>query len=336
MSLLRQLPFFLLAIVIVMTACSDDDPAQAIHHANPVWTPDGKTIVAGYDQFQSNGAGTDGPRTQVSRMAVMDFTTRQTRIIDLGDVMTWHTLYAFDPSGKALAFAQSGRIRFYGLDGQLLLEHQPATGGDPRFVVFNNTGNSFVWLGLTSTGYTVNLTTYDASSWDVLDTTPLSEVTTTEAPIALCLTSQRSYAVRMSSGLVREVDFNDTELNSYSIKALQADNPWHTRLIYYSNAGNRYLYTIDGDGLMRLDLVTGSADQLVRGEIVDLDVSDTRRSMVYETHTGDTWLSNQDGSPLSRIAPQNLMPRFSPANNGIALVQRIDAYRDSLHILLLR
>jgi len=57
---------------------------------------------------------------------------------------------------------------------------------------------------------------------------------------------------------------------------------------------------------------------------------------VYETGTGDTWIATTEGLPLTRIAPQNIMPRFSPAANGIALIERLDEYTDSLHVLLLR
>ncbi len=338
MSLLRQISLLLLSVV-VLSACSEDDPIEVIHHVNPLWTPDGKTIVAGYDQYMtSTGDAMSNVLVQPSRLAVMDFATRTTRIVNLVDVITWHQLYAFDPSGTALAFTQHGSILFYDLQGNQLLSHMPPSGGDPRFLAFSNTGNSFIWVGITGTGYTVSLTTYDATNWTILDTTPLATVETTEAVISLVLTSQRSYAVRMSSGLVREVDFNGIELNDFSIAELLTDNPWHSRLIFYNdmNTGLRYLYAIDKTGMMLLDLASGTATRLVEGTLVDFDLSDQRQSMLYETHTGDVWLSSPQGSPLSRIAPQNLMPRFSPALNGIALVERISTTRDSLHILLLR
>jgi hypothetical protein len=217
-----------------------------------------------------------------------------------------------------------------------VIRYTPPTGGDPRFLAFTNTGNSFLWIGVTASGYAVNLTTYDGVNWNILDTTPIGSVVTTDAVVSLVLTSQRSYAVRMNSGLVRELDFNGTELNSFSIDELIADNPWHTRLVYYTINGQRFLYAIDKTGMMRMDLSTGTSERLVQGTLVDFDVSDYRKSMLYETQTGDTWMSTPDGIPLSRIAPQNLMPRFSPAANGIAMVERVDTYVDSLHILLLR
>jgi dipeptidyl aminopeptidase/acylaminoacyl peptidase len=336
MSQFRRLTLLLLSAVL-LTACSDDDPVESVHHVNPLWTPDGKTIVAGYDAYTSMpGDAVVAPQAPPSRLAVMDFATRATRIVDLVQVSTWHALYAFDPSGAALTFVQQGAFWFYDLQGRLLLRHVPAEGGEPRLLAYNNTGNSFLWAGATAFGYSVNLTTYDASTWTILQTMTLFSDTTTDAVISLIGTSQRSFAVRGSSGLVREIDFDGTEINSFPIKPLTADNPWHQRLIYYTNGGARYIYAIDSEGLMRLDLATGAANQLVKGLIVDFDISESRRSLLYETHTGDTWLSSQDAIPLSRIAPQNLMPRFSPAANGIALVERISPERDSLHVLLLR
>lgn len=333
-SIFRNLPLILIA-VLLLAACSDDDPVLQTHYVNPVWTPDGKTLVAGYDEALSTEIAPSAGRT-VTRLAVKDIASRVTRIVDLGVVSTWHTLYAFDPSGTALAFVENGRILFHDLQGRQLLSFQPTAGGAPRLLAFQNTGNSFVWVGVTADGYTVNLNTYDAATWAALETTTLETVQSTEAVLSLVLTSQRSYALRLSSGLVREVDFNGTELNSYSIGTLTSDNPWHERLVYYSALGARYLYAVDGDGMMRLDLSTGAADTLVKGTITDFDMSDQRQSMVYETRTGDIWLSTSDGTPLQRMAPQNLMPRFSPAANGVAMVTRIDPYKDSLHVLLYR
>lgn len=331
---LRFPPLILLA-AFLLAACSDDDPVLQQHYVNPLWTPDGKTLVAGYDEALSTEIAPSAGRT-VTRLAVKDIASRVTRIVDLGAVSTWHTLYAFDPSGTALAFVENGRILFYDLQGRQLLSFQPSAGGTPRLLAFQNTGNSFVWVGATESGYTVNLNTFNPSTWEALETTTLETVTGTDAVLSLALTSQRSYALRLSSGLVREVDFNGTELNSFSIGTLVSDNPWHERLVYYSALGARYLYAVDGEGMMRMDLNAGTSDRLVRGTITDFDMSDQRLSMVYETRTGDIWLSTSEGTPLQRMAPQNLMPRFSPAANGVAMVTRIDHYRDSLHVLLYR
>lgn len=332
MPTFRLLPLLVISAVL-LTACSDDEPTRIVHHVNPLWTPDGKTLVAGYDEYLPGGEA-PSPLRPASRIAVMDVDTRVTRVVDLGTVNTWHTVYAFDPSGSALAIAQANGIFFFDLQGRQLLAFQP-TDASPRFIAFGNTGNSFVWVGATADGYTVNKTTYDAAGWTIGATEQLAAVTTIEAVISLALTSQRSYALRFASGLVREVEFNGTELNSFTIETMTSDNPWHERLVYYSSGG-RYLYAIDGKGMMRMDLGSGTAARLVQGTIVDLDISDQRRSMVYETRTGDLWLSSEDGIPLTRLAPQNIMPRFSPAANGIAMITRVDTYTDSLHVLLYR
>lgn len=333
MSPFRLLPLLVISAVL-LAACSDDEPSRIVHYVNPLWTPDGKTLVAGYDEYLPGGQS-PSPLRAATRLAVMDIATRVTRVVDLGAVNTWHTMYAFDPSGTALAIAQDNGIFFFDLQGRQLLSFQPSEGGAPRFIAFGNTGNSFVWVGATADGYTVNKTGYDAAGWTIGTTERLESVTTTEAVISLVLTSQRSYALRLGSGLVREVEFNGTELNSFTIETVTSDNPWHERLVYYSSGG-RYLYAVDSKGMMRMDLGSGTAARLVQGTIVDLDLSDQRRSMVYETRTGDLWLSSEDGIPLTRLAPQNIMPRFSPAANGIAMVSRVDTYTDSLHVLLYR
>lgn len=333
MSPFRLLPLLLISAAL-LAACSDDDPSRIVHYVNPLWTPDGKTLVAGYDEYLPGGDASS-PMRERSRLAVMDIATRVTRVIDLGVVNTWHTMYSFDPSGAALGLTQDNGIFFFDLQGRQLLAFQPPDAGMPRFMAFGNTGNSFVWVGATADGYTVNKTSYDAAGWAIGTTERLATVTTTDAVIALTLTSQRSYALRLASGLVREVEFDGTELNSFTIGTVTSDNPWHERLVYYTSGG-RYLYALDSGGMMRMDLSTGTAARLVQGTIVDLDLSDQRRSMVYETRTGDLWLSSEDGIPLTRLAPKNLMPRFSPAANGIAMVSRVDTYTDSLHVLLYR
>lgn len=322
-----------LLMFLLFPACSEDDPSEIIHHVNPLWTPDGKTIVAGYDEYQPSESGA---RQESTLLLVKDFDSRVTRVVDLPEISTWHTLYAFDPSGTVLAFAQRGRIFFYDLQGNKLMEFTPSDGREPRFIDFNNTGSSFIWLGATVGGYTVYSTTYDAASWTIGGTSPLGEVTTTDPAIALTLTSQRSYAVRQRSGAVREMDFSDVELNSFSIGQVPDDNPWREKLLFYSIEGQRYIYAIDHEGMSRLDLNSGNSQQLVKGNIINFDVSSLRRSMLYETRTGDTWLSTPEGRPLSRLAPMHIMPRFSPSANGIALVERIDVWQDSLKILLLR
>jgi len=106
--------------------------------------------------------------------------------------------------------------------------------------------------------------------------------------------------------------------------------------MFYSRNDERYLFVRDGEGIRRLDLETGLPRLLVEGGAIDMDISASRSSMVYETATGDTWIATVEGAPLTRIAPMNVMPRISPADNGIAMVERIDVFTDSLHVLRLR
>jgi hypothetical protein len=332
MPYLRTALLPLLALVL-FAACSEEEVPFIMHHVNPLWTPDGKTIVAGYDHYPPSEAGERG---MITRMLVKDFDSRVTRVIDLQEVSTWHSLYSFDPSGQVLAFAQQGSIRFFDLQGNKRMEFAPSSGGDPRFMDFSNTGNSFVWLGVTASGFAVHSTTYDGASWTIGGTTTIEEIPSTDPVIALAMTSQRSYVTRQRSGIVREMDFSGDIINSFAIGAVPADNPWREKLLYYPDGGRRYIYAVDLDGMWRLDLNSGDTEQLVKGNIINFDMSPVRRSMLYETKTGDTWLSTPEGTPLSRLAPMHIMPRFSPAANGIALVERIDTWQDSLKILLLR
>ncbi|MBN1448238.1 MAG: hypothetical protein JXA28_09935 [Bacteroidetes bacterium] len=336
---MTRFPSFLLVLfsATLLIACSEDEPSSMTHYFNPLWTPDGNTVVAGYLQgpegpIDPPAGNTDPPGT----LAVMDMATRSERIITLPAVSTVHELYAFDPSGKALAFIESDAIYFYDLTGSLLLRHQSAEGGIPVVMDFGNSGNSMLWIGSTPEGYTVNTIQYDPGTWSVENQLTMMTLQKDASVEALRHTSQRSFAIRFDNGRIVEYDFNGTVLNTFTSIPFETVNPWHKRLMYFSRNGERAIYIRDGEGLKRLDLVSGLPRLLVKGEVIDMDISATRSSMVYETTTGDVWIATVEGSPLTRIAPQNLMPRISPADNGIAMVERVDRYTDSLHVLRLR
>ena len=324
MSLTR---FSLLLIVLLgMTACSEDDPATMKHYFNPVWTPDGTTLVAGYLEAPTGPVvpGQDGV------LAVMDLQSRMLRTVALPGMSTVHTLYCFDPSGTALAFVKDGTISFFDLSGNTLLTHVPSEGGTPEFFDFSNTGNSFVWAGKTAEGYDINLTTYDAAGWLVQNQITLISLETTAGMVALTMTGQRSVAVRFDDGMVYNYDFDGSLLHTFMLTPFENVNPWQQRLIYSTGQDGTRLYARDAGGLHLLDLAAGSARQIVYGQVVDLDVSGGRRSMVYETSTGDTWSATMEGLPLVRLEPQTIMPRYSPANNALALIHRLDGFTDSL------
>jgi len=325
------------AASLLLVACSDDDPSTMTHYFNPVWTPDGSTIVAGYVQAPTGPVnGPDGALGAPGSLAVLDMDTRVERIISLPAVSTVHTLYAFDPSGAALTFVENGGFYFYDLTGRELLFHQPTEGGIPAVMDFSNTGNSFLWLGSTPEGYTVNTTVYDAATWTIDNQITMFTIPNDSPVLALTHTSQRSFAVRLENGTVKEYDFNGSELNTFATAPFESNNPWHYRLMFYSRNDERYLFVRDDEGIRRLDLASGIPRLLVEGGAIDMDISAVRNSMVYETTTGDTWIATVEGNPLTRIAPMNVMPRISPANNGIAMVERTDVYTDSLHVLRLR
>lgn len=327
----------LLLVAVALSACSEDDPATMTHYFNPVWTPDGSTIVAGFVQEATASVDVAAPPSAAwGDLAIMDFSSRTVRILPMPDVATVHALYGFDPSGSALAFVQNGHILFYDLNGGLLLDYVPNEGGSPVLMDFSNTGNSFVWIGGNPGSYTLNQTTYDAASWTVTTEFTMVNLEDNDVAIALTMTGQRSVAVRFDDGTIREYDFNSDLLHTFSTTPFSSPNPWQQRLMYVSGSQGRRLYARDAGGLHLFDLDAGSARQLVFGSVVDMDVSGTRSSMVYETGTGDTWIATMEGTPLTRIGPQNIMPRFSPADNGIASVERLDVFSDSLHVFVLK
>jgi hypothetical protein len=334
MSFTRAL-FLLILSVILLPACSEDDPSTMTHYFNPVWTPDGSVIVAGYLSSATGTVDVAGPVTG-SDLAVMNIATRALRIVPMPLVNTVHALYAFDVTGEALAFVQNGSILFFDMDGKVLLNYTPTEGGNPELMAFTNTGNSFVWIGGAPGNYSINQATYSSLPWKIDNQLTMITLQESARIIAMTLTGQRSLALRFDDGVVKEYDFNGDTLNSYMTTPFDAPNPWQQRMIYVSGNNGRRLYVRDAAGLHLFDLSSGMARQLVYGQVVDLDVSAPRNSMVYETGTGDTWIATTEGLPLTRIAPQNIMPRFSPAANGIALVERLDEYTDSLHVLLLR
>lgn len=305
------------------------------HYFNPLWTPDGSAVVAGYLEAPSGVVDADNPVSS-GELAVRDFDTGNLRIVPMPDVQTLHRLYDFDPSGQALAFTQNGSIRLYDLQGQLLLNYQPAEGGEPQLMQFTNTGKSFVWIGGTPGNYSVNQSTYDMATWTVESEFPMMTLDKNASIISMVLTGQRSVAIRWDDGEVKEYDFTGAELNSLTTVPFTDENPWQHRLVYATRSQNRWLYVRDQEGIYQFDLETGEADQILVGHVVDFDVQGERASMVYETGTGDTWLATLDATPLTRIGPQNLMPRFSPAANGIATIERLDAYTDTLRIQRLK
>lgn len=325
----------LLVVLIGFSACSDDDPITITHYYNPLWTPDGKTVVAGMWQYLDHGSDDMvAPHTDPGTLAVYKMESHSQYTLTL-PVETIHRMYHFDPSGEALAFVHNG-IALYNLDGAELLRYTPTVGGIPMQMTFSNTGNSFFWTGSDGDQYTVNRTQYNINGWTVEDESTLLTMPRESAIIAMTATSQQSVALRFEDGVVREYDFSGSLLHTFTTSPFTTENPWQQRMVFYSHNGVRFLYVRDAAGLQRFDLETGESRQLIEGAVRDMDVLASRATMVYETGSGDVWIATTDASPLTRIAPQNLMPRISPAGNGIAMVARVTPQTDTLNVLLLR
>jgi hypothetical protein len=334
----RILPLLSLSIILLLSACSDDDPDIMEHHYNPQWSPDGSVVIAAYvrGNVVAGGevTGPGSPAHPGTELAIMTVNTRNKRIIDLKPLRTQHALYEFDPSGTVLLLAQDGRLSLVDLNGTLRGSYD--VPGNPQHVYsrFVEGGGNIVLCASGASQLEVRRLLFDPASWSVIDDSLLVS-TPAPAPIAaLTPVGRDAFAVRFSNGVVRMYTYNGTLLHSFSTDAYASTNQWHQRMVYFQRPlGSPLLYVMEKDALSTLDLASGAKNVLVTGQVIDMDVSDDRNSLVYETKTGDVWLSSVSGLPLSRIAPQNLMPRFSADGNGIATVERINTRTDSLRIL---
>lgn len=325
-------------VVITLNACSDDDPTVVEHFYNPVWSPDGSTIIAGYVQASlapgGELTGPGSPSQPGTRLVFMDANTRNRRVIDLGDIRTQHALYEFDASGTVVMFVQDGKISLVDQGGSVRGSYT-APGNVPVSVARFVEGNGMLaFCAGGTTQLEVRRLVFDPSNWRVIDDSLLVNTPAPGAVIALTTIGSDAFAVRFSNGQVRHYGIDGTLLHTFDTVPFSSVNPWHQRLVYYQKPpANTGLYVLEHEALSFLDFVTGMKNVLVTGQVVDMDVSDERNSMVYETRSGDVWLSSVSGLPLSRIAPQNLMPRFSADGKGLVMIERLNPRTDSLHIL---
>jgi hypothetical protein len=334
----RILPLLSLAIALLFSACSDDDPDIMEHHYNPQWSPDGSIIVAAYVRgpVVAGGevTGPGSPAHPGTELAIVSVNTRSKRIIDLKPLRTQHAMYEFDPSGTVLLLAQDGRLSLVDLNGTVRGSYDLPGSPQRLYARFVEGGGNSALCASATTQLEVRRLLFDPTSWSVIDDSLLVSAPAPAPVVALTPIGRDAFAVRFGNGVVRTYSYNGTLLHSFSTDTYTSTNEWHNRMVYFQRPlGSPRLYVMEQDALSTLDLATGVKNVLVTGQVIDMDVSDERNSLVYETKTGDVWLSSVSGLPLSRIAPQNLMPRFSVDGNGIATVERINTRTDSLRIL---
>ncbi|MCZ7558324.1 MAG: hypothetical protein M5R41_18160 [Bacteroidia bacterium] len=334
----RILPLLSIAITLVFSACSDDDSDLIEHHFNPQWSPDGSTVVAAYVRGTAMAGGeVTGPGSPAhpgTELAILTVNTRSKRIIDLAPLRTQHALYEFDPSGTVLLLAQDGRLSLVDLNGTLRGSYNVPGAPQHVFARFVEGAGNVVLCASGTTQLEVRRLLFDPTTWSVIDDSLLMSAPAPAPLVALTPIGRDGLALRFENGVVRAYSFDGTLLHSFTTDSYTTINAWHQRMVYFQRQfGSPLLYVMEKDALSTLDLSSGAKSVLVTGQVIDMDVSDERNALVYETKTGDVWLSSVAGLPLSRIAPQNLMPRFSADGAGIATVERLNTRTDSLRIL---
>lgn len=276
------------------------------------------------------------PASPSTRLAIMTVSTRAIRVIDLVDLRTQHALYSFDPSGAVLMFLQDGRISMVDLNGVVRGTYTAPGAVKPAAAQFmSESGSVALCAGVSNSVLEVRRLIFDPADWRVIDDSLLVSDSAPGSVSAITSAGRDALVVRFSTGEVRHYATDGTLLHTFTSVPFTSDNPWHQRLIYFQRPPlvNPGVYMLESAAIVFLDLITGGKNTLVTGDVIDIDVSDERNSMVYETKTGDVWLASSQGLPLSRIAPQNIMPRFNVDGKNLVMVERINRTTDSLHVL---
>jgi hypothetical protein len=338
-NLLRSL---LLMSVFVVSACSDNEADVYEHLYNPLWSPLGNTIVAGYAAGSGGGLTAPAPGSTNTQLLVADVDTlnrkviiHNRRIIDLPDLQTIHSLYEFDPTGSVLMFPQNGRLTFVDLNGRVRAHYNTADGLALAAARFVPSDASIVLVaGLRNGQFEVHRLVFDPNDWRIMDDSLLLSRPAPGDVISITPAGREAFVLRFATGEIRHYANNGALLHTYETTHFASVNPWHHRLMYFHRQpANPGIYVLEHKAISFLDLVTGDKRVLVTGDVVDMDVNDRRNSMAYETYTGDIWLSSTSGVPLTRISPQNIMPRFSMDGLALASVERMSPRLDTLKVL---
>lgn len=326
-------PVLSILLLSLFSACSDDGPDSVtnLHYYTAAWSIDSKIVAFGVEE-SVRPIGAPAPETNVMELVFVD--TDEHRRITLPSVNTRHAKYAFEVSNKVLAVL-SGGVRFFDLEGKPLWHYDAnAEGFVPADFELLTSGNGFIW-GATRNGRThVAITRYDRATWSETEEEVLLDSTLQASLLAVALTSHRSYALRLTDGMILEFDFNGQLLNSFESTPFTTDNFNHQRLFYFKPAsGNRTIYAMENAALMTIDLDGKSVTRIITGGIRDFSVHPGGNFMVYETYSSDTWFALSNGYPLTRILPHNVMPRFSPDGKYLTAIGVVDPATDSLSIL---
>jgi hypothetical protein len=329
----------LLAAAAIPGCDSGPETFHVTHFHNPSWTVDGKYVVAGYQDFSSEGgtANTPGP---VRNMYIREVGTGiSTAILHPGFHMT--DRFFLDPANH-IAAATSGGLLFVSLDGTV----KGTLGGAqfpvvPSLLDFTPAGGACLWAGSANGGtgrLVVGRALYTIAPWEPGTVQVLKDTAITSTLLDIVHTSDASWAMRLSDGTIREYSFTGALLSQFSVRPLthESGSAWQTRMHYVDNGRDRKIYVIEDSGLVSLNLVTKVSSLLVKGRLPNVAFSKAAASnfMLYETQTGDIWLSTRDtNSPLYRLAYQNIMPSISSDGRRATAVARLNQHTDTLNVL---
>lgn len=312
---------------VFLIGCSDDDPMPVRHYYNPTWSPDGKTVAAG---FFDDPSGKDNGVSAGSQMIITDVETRQNKIVTFPNTKN-RSRYWFDRAGSSLVFPVNG-LTFYTLDGAVQGTH--TLGGTPA-LSFASDSNAYLWATSESGRLKVGRVTYASNAWQPATQRLLLDTAITPQVRDITHTGSASYALLLTDGNVLEYTFNGARISSFTITPLAESEPWRHQLRYYAIGFTRRVYVHSDSGLTYLDLMTKTSKTIIYGTIVNFDVNDSIRFIMFETTSYHTWLAQPEGTPIQRIREGKtflIMPRFSPNGKKMAAVAVMDQRRDSLFI----
>jgi hypothetical protein len=328
----KLLPIIVLALIVV--SCSDDDGAQDIqHYYNPVWSQDGSIIVAA---FESAFADPNAPRGPVERMAVLHVATNSETIIPITPGLD-HFRYHITPDNNAIAVA-SDKLDFYSFSGEFLANYTVSSIGlSPVAITFSTSQKSFLWVAYDNGTAYIGRTTYSGNPWQADLETTFTSFFASSKPIDIKATDQGSLILALDEGMILEYSFAGTLLSEYDIDPFPSSNPWRKRIEFLFNirTGLSYVYTLNAQGLLRINLSQKKEELIVNGlgqYLVGFDASDSTDGLIYEVSSGDIYRGTLDGVPLFRIGPSHRMAKFSSDGKDYSAVARVSGAVDTLTI----
>lgn len=317
-----------IALLALATGCKEDAvPALSVHHYNPTWSQDGRTVLVGLDE-RTAGQG--------------ESTTRNLLFITAADGSSISRLVpGFSPQNRIwgetftayFGVMVADRIQFYTHAGEVKGSVPDMNGVTPTMVHFADSG--YIWAGKGTNGrWLIGMHIHDGTPWQPTRSYVLKDTVFDSDVVDVTLTGGNTYAVHLARGVVQEFTFGGLSLGLFSFPPLRKPDVWKTRLHAYRDSFFRRIYCQSDSGLVMIDLDRRTMKYVILGRIINFDVSPASRWLMMETASGDTWRHSSDGTPMLRMAPHHIMPSFTPDGGGFAAVGVVDRYSDTLTIRL--